>query len=156
MPIGRLLNLAPGGSKVQPTAFGMQMTGESRACGPVSSNSGKPAPPRGPRWSPQPPSDGILIPLPVAPSPVSLRYFHLFQPEVNLWPTGCGCGETASAREGRTEHPKNFKLIRKPIKRLDTPVKLNGKAVFGLDVNLPGMFGSGSAPSDFRGESKER
>ena len=36
--------------------------------------------------------------------------------------------------------PKNFKLIRKPIKRLDTPVKLNGKAVFGLDVNLPGML----------------
>ncbi len=38
--------------------------------------------------------------------------------------------------------PKNFKLIRKPIKRLDTPVKLNGKAIFGLDVNLPGMLTS--------------
>ena len=36
--------------------------------------------------------------------------------------------------------PKNFKLIGKPIKRLDTPVKLNGKAIFGLDVNLPGML----------------
>jgi isoquinoline 1-oxidoreductase beta subunit len=36
--------------------------------------------------------------------------------------------------------PKNFKLIGKPIKRLDTPVKLDGKAVFGLDVNLPGML----------------
>ena len=36
--------------------------------------------------------------------------------------------------------PKNFKLIRKPIKRLDTSVKLNGKAIFGLDVNLPGML----------------
>jgi isoquinoline 1-oxidoreductase beta subunit len=36
--------------------------------------------------------------------------------------------------------PRNFKLIRKPIKRLDTPVKLNGKAIFGLDVNLPGML----------------
>jgi isoquinoline 1-oxidoreductase subunit beta len=36
--------------------------------------------------------------------------------------------------------PKNFKLIRKPIKRLDTSIKLNGKAVFGLDVNLPGML----------------
>ncbi|HYK48565.1 MAG TPA: molybdopterin cofactor-binding domain-containing protein, partial [Terriglobales bacterium] len=36
--------------------------------------------------------------------------------------------------------PKNFKLIGKPIKRLDTPFKLNGQAVFGLDVNLPGML----------------
>jgi isoquinoline 1-oxidoreductase beta subunit len=36
--------------------------------------------------------------------------------------------------------PKNFKLIGKPIKRLDTSVKLNGKAIFGLDVNLPGML----------------
>lgn len=36
--------------------------------------------------------------------------------------------------------PKTFKLIGKPIKRLDTPVKLDGKAVFGLDVNLPGML----------------
>lgn len=36
--------------------------------------------------------------------------------------------------------PKNFKLIGKPIKRLDTSVKLNGKAIFGLDVALPGML----------------
>jgi isoquinoline 1-oxidoreductase subunit beta len=36
--------------------------------------------------------------------------------------------------------PKNFKLIGKPIKRLDTSVKLNGKAIFGLDVTLPGML----------------
>src|SRR6266852_6449649 len=34
--------------------------------------------------------------------------------------------------------PKNFKLIGKPIKRLDTPEKLNGKAEFGIDVKLPG------------------
>jgi len=36
--------------------------------------------------------------------------------------------------------PKAFKLIGKPIKRLDTPEKLNGKAVFGIDVKLPGML----------------
>jgi isoquinoline 1-oxidoreductase beta subunit len=36
--------------------------------------------------------------------------------------------------------PKNFKLIGKPIKRLDTPEKLNGGAVFGIDVKLPGML----------------
>jgi isoquinoline 1-oxidoreductase beta subunit len=36
--------------------------------------------------------------------------------------------------------PKDFKLVGKPTKRLDTPDKTNGKAVFGLDVNLPGML----------------
>jgi isoquinoline 1-oxidoreductase beta subunit len=36
--------------------------------------------------------------------------------------------------------PKNFKLIGKPLKRLDTPEKLNGGAVFGIDVKLPGML----------------
>jgi isoquinoline 1-oxidoreductase beta subunit len=36
--------------------------------------------------------------------------------------------------------PKDFKLIGKPIKRLDTPDKTNGKAVFGLDVTVPGML----------------
>jgi isoquinoline 1-oxidoreductase beta subunit len=36
--------------------------------------------------------------------------------------------------------PKTFKLVGKPIKRLDTPEKLNGKAIFGIDVKLPGML----------------
>jgi len=36
--------------------------------------------------------------------------------------------------------PAEFKLIGKPVKRLDTPEKVNGKAVFGLDVYLPDML----------------
>jgi isoquinoline 1-oxidoreductase subunit beta len=35
--------------------------------------------------------------------------------------------------------PKNYKYIGKPIKRLDTPPKTNGKAEFGIDVRLPKM-----------------
>jgi isoquinoline 1-oxidoreductase beta subunit len=35
---------------------------------------------------------------------------------------------------------KDFKLIGKATRRLDTPDKTNGKAVFGIDVNLPGML----------------
>src|SRR5256884_1181175 len=38
------------------------------------------------------------------------------------------------------KNPKTFKLIGKPIKRLDTAEKLNGKAIFGIDVKLPGML----------------
>jgi isoquinoline 1-oxidoreductase beta subunit len=35
--------------------------------------------------------------------------------------------------------PKDFTLIGKPTKRLDTPSKVNGTAEFGIDVKLPGM-----------------
>ena len=34
---------------------------------------------------------------------------------------------------------KAFKLIGTPAKRVDTPDKVNGKALFGIDVNIPGM-----------------
>jgi isoquinoline 1-oxidoreductase subunit beta len=36
--------------------------------------------------------------------------------------------------------PKQFSLIGKPVRRLDTPSKTNGTAQFGLDVRLPGML----------------
>ena len=36
--------------------------------------------------------------------------------------------------------PKDFKLIGKSIKRLDTAEKVNGAGVFGIDVKLPGML----------------
>ena len=36
--------------------------------------------------------------------------------------------------------PKDWKLIGKPVKRLDTLDKLNGKQVFGTDLKLPGML----------------
>jgi isoquinoline 1-oxidoreductase beta subunit len=35
--------------------------------------------------------------------------------------------------------PKNFKLIGKPLRRFDTPDKVNGKVVYGIDAMLPGM-----------------
>ena len=36
--------------------------------------------------------------------------------------------------------PKNFTLVGKSTKRLDTPSKTNGAAQFGLDVSVPGML----------------
>jgi isoquinoline 1-oxidoreductase beta subunit len=36
--------------------------------------------------------------------------------------------------------PRDFKLIGRATRRLDTPDKTNGKAVFGLDVKVPGML----------------
>ena len=35
--------------------------------------------------------------------------------------------------------PKNFRLIGKPLKRLDTPDKVNGKALYGIDMLPPGV-----------------
>ena len=38
------------------------------------------------------------------------------------------------------KEPKNFTLIGKPTRRLDTPPKTNGTAQFGLDIVVPGMM----------------
>lgn len=35
--------------------------------------------------------------------------------------------------------PKDFRIVGKRVKRLDTPAKVNGTAEFGIDVKLPGM-----------------
>ncbi len=37
------------------------------------------------------------------------------------------------------KQPKDFKLIGKPFKRLDTPEKVNGKALYGIDMLPPGV-----------------
>ncbi len=42
--------------------------------------------------------------------------------------------------EVELKDPKDWKIIGKPVKRLDTVDKLNGKQVFGTDLQLPGML----------------
>ena len=42
-------------------------------------------------------------------------------------------------KEPKLKDPKDFKIIGKVSKRPDIPLKTNGTAVFGLDVQLPGM-----------------
>jgi CO/xanthine dehydrogenase Mo-binding subunit len=37
------------------------------------------------------------------------------------------------------KEPKNFKLIGTSAQRLDTPDKVNGKTIYGIDVKVPGM-----------------
>jgi isoquinoline 1-oxidoreductase subunit beta len=56
-------------------------------------------------------------------------------------------GELAAAAAALTapkvvplKDPKNWKLIGKPTKRLDTPEKITGRARFGMDVQFPGLL----------------
>ena len=63
-------------------------------------------------------------------------------------PTGRSARYGALAQDAARQAPpatvalkdaKDFKLIGHPVKRLDTPDKVNGSARFGIDVMLPGM-----------------
>ena len=48
--------------------------------------------------------------------------------------------ESIPPDEVTLKDPKDWKLIGKPVKRLDTDDKLNGKQIFGADVTLPDML----------------
>jgi isoquinoline 1-oxidoreductase beta subunit len=43
-------------------------------------------------------------------------------------------------KEVKLKSISEYKLIRKPLNRMDTPMKTNGGAIFGLDKKLPGML----------------
>jgi isoquinoline 1-oxidoreductase beta subunit len=45
----------------------------------------------------------------------------------------------APSKDPVLKDPKDFKLIGKPLKRLDTPEKVNGRVVYGIDVMPPGV-----------------
>src|ERR1700731_1996231 len=48
-------------------------------------------------------------------------------------------GSVAVPQNPPLKDPKDFALIGKPLKRLDTPNKTDGKVVYGIDALLPGM-----------------
>lgn len=43
-------------------------------------------------------------------------------------------------KDVKLKSTSEYKLIRKPLNRIDTPMKTNGGAIFGLDKKLPGML----------------
>jgi isoquinoline 1-oxidoreductase subunit beta len=46
----------------------------------------------------------------------------------------------APPSEIRLKDPKDWKIAGKPLKRLDTPDKVTGKQIYGIDLKLPGML----------------
>jgi len=49
------------------------------------------------------------------------------------------------------KHPKDWKILGTPVRRLDTPAKVDGSAEFGIDVKVPGMRVAVVARSPVRG-----
>jgi isoquinoline 1-oxidoreductase subunit beta len=58
-----------------------------------------------------------------------LGYGELVEPASKMSPPG----------DVPLKDPKDFVLIGKPLKRLDTPNKVNGKVIYGIDTMLPGI-----------------
>ncbi|MEO3404160.1 molybdopterin cofactor-binding domain-containing protein [Mucilaginibacter sp. CAU 1740] len=57
--------------------------------------------------------------------------------------------------EVKLKETSQYKLIRKPLQRMDTPMKTNGEAIFGLDKRLPDMlFASVERSPRLRGKIK--
>lgn len=67
----------------------------------------------------------------------------VYLPDTEIW---WEYGELASAAAGMTlpadlrlTNPANFRLIGKPLPRVDIPAKVDGSAKFGIDIWFPGM-----------------
>jgi len=63
------------------------------------------------------------------PSGKKLHYGELVQEASKLEPP----------KNVKLKLPEEYKILRKPLPRQDTPLKTNGTAIFGLDKKLPGM-----------------
>ena len=51
---------------------------------------------------------------------------------------GCEAAKLEQPKDVPLRDPKQWKLIGKPVKRLDTANKVNGRQVYGFDLKLPG------------------
>ena len=64
------------------------------------------------------------------PSGKKLHYGELVQEAAALTPP----------KSVKLKLPAEYKILRKPLPRQDTPLKTNGSAIFGMDKKLPGML----------------
>src|SRR2546428_6269678 len=49
-------------------------------------------------------------------------------------------GDAAGPKDVALKEPKDFRLLGTRVTRLDTPGKVDGSALFGIDIKVPGML----------------
>jgi isoquinoline 1-oxidoreductase beta subunit len=59
---------------------------------------------------------------------------------INYGAVASDAAKVQLAAEPAIKTPDKFRLIGQRVKRLDTPLKVNGKAVYGMDIRLPDML----------------
>jgi isoquinoline 1-oxidoreductase subunit beta len=79
----------------------------------------------------------------VDPATLQTREGAVVDPSSKRSATYASLAQGASAQpipaNVRLKDPKNFVLVGKVNQRLDTPLKVNGSATYGIDVRVPGM-----------------
>ena len=81
-----------------------------------------------------------------APETLSTRDGMVFHPDGRRAPYGllaqraAALGGDIDADDVRLKTPADFRLIGKPVPRRDAPSKVNGRAVFGIDVRPEGLL----------------
>jgi isoquinoline 1-oxidoreductase beta subunit len=77
------------------------------------------------------------------PSGRNLRYGQLAAAAAKL--------QAPDPKDIPLKDPKDWKIIGKSVKRLDTPDKVTGKQVYGFDIKLPGMLTAATMESPVHG-----
>ena len=62
------------------------------------------------------------------------------RPKPLLWRLAGDAAGISLPAEPAIKTPDQYQLIGKPMARLDTPLKVTGRATFGIDIRLPGML----------------
>lgn len=80
----------------------------------------------------------------VAPETLRARNGEVFDPAskrtAKYGTLLAGAAKITPPAEPKLKDPKDFRYIGKSVKRLDSPEKVNGTGVFGIDVKVPGML----------------
>jgi isoquinoline 1-oxidoreductase subunit beta len=60
--------------------------------------------------------------------------------QISYGKLAAAAGKLEPPKDPKLKDPKDWKVIGQPKKRLDTPVKVTGEAIYGIDTRLPGML----------------
>ncbi len=79
----------------------------------------------------------------VAPGDCRTDNGHVIGPDGSRFAYGelaTAAAELPPPQDARPRSPETYRYIGQPLARVDTPAKVDGSAVFGIDVQLPGLL----------------